>query len=423
MSVVIFGWTAIAQTQGFSVLLLPLTEQIHVTARDISLLFLVGALGGAFLMPLVGRMLDKRGARRILIIATAIYALAFCVLALVPVKAIAIAALLAIRLIGSIVLWLGASVLVAWWFARRRGFALGILVGVGSAVLSLLAFGLSRIISQVGVATSFLILAGLACVLLMPMLVWGVVDRPSELGQHPDGDEPQDQGALGDDVEDDLYGVPASVAYRTTYAWVLTAGGGLIALVTTGYLFHEAVIFVEQGATAEDAALSLLPQMAGNAVAVLLVSSLVDRFRMRWIIVVSMAQVLLTIWWGFNLGFFGPIWLFGISFGVSTGAFFGYALAALPRYFGTRHVGEIRGTFGAVTMATASFGPIAFEVLHEEHQALLLVVTGILAAGLSVLSIVMRWPEPMHGPSEAIVREGDRPTSLEFQRGPAGTGS
>ena len=401
MAVVIFGWTAMAQTQGFSVLLLPLTEAMHVSARDISIIFLVGAFGGAFLMPWVGQLLDARGARRILIIAILAYAFAFCLLALVPVKAVAITALLAVRLIGSIVLWLGASVLVAWWFSRRRGFVLGVLVGVGSAVLSMLAYGLSLLIDQVGVMTSFLLLAGLSCVLLVPMLIWGVVDRPGDLGQHPDGEAPLWAEGMDEGTQDDLYGVPASVAFRTAYAWVITAGGALIAVVTTGYLFHEAVFFVEQGATAQDAARSLLPQMAGNAVAVLVVSSLVDRFQMRWIIAASMAQAMLTIWWGFNLDSLGPIWLFGVSFGVATGAFFGYALAAMPRYFGTRHVGKIRGTFGAVTMAAAAFGPIAFELIDPQDRGILLAAAAGLATILSIVSLMMRWPNPMEEPALA----------------------
>ena len=410
MAVVLFGWTAMAQTQGFSILLLPLTEQMQVRARDISLIFLVGAFGGAFLMPLVGRMLDARGARRILIGAMIAYALAFCILALIPVKPLAITALLTIRLIGSIVLWLGASVLVAWWFNRKRGFALGVLVGAGSALLSAVAYGLSVMIGEVGVTASFLILAVVACLILLPMLLWGVVDRPSDLGQHPDGEAPLWSESAEGTTQSDLYGVPASVAFRTAYAWVVTAGGGLIAVVTTGYLFHEAVIFVEQGATAQDAARSLLPQMAGNAVAVLLISSLVDRFKMRWIIACSLAQAMFTLWWGFNLEAVGPTWLFGVSFGVATGAFFGYALAALPRYFGTRHVGEIRGTFGAVTMAAAAFGPIAFEVLHAEHHGMLIVVASSLAGVLAIGSLLMKWPAPMSGP-EAVTSPWTQPDS------------
>jgi len=395
MAVVIFAWTAIGQTQGFSVLLLPLTQQMDFTPRDVSLIFLVGAFGGAFLMPVVGRLMDGRGARRILIASTLAYAVAFCVLALVPNKYVALVALLAVRLIGSIVLWLGASVLVAWWFTRRRGLALGILVGIGSALLSLLAYGLSVVIERTGIVTGFLFLAALACVVLLPVLIWGVVDHPGDIGQYPDGEVPAGKHELEGPVHEELTGVTAREAYRTGFAWVITVGAGLIALATTGYLFHEAVIFIEQGATAADAAGNLLPQMIGNGVFILIISALVDRYQMRWIVPAAMAQLVFTMWWGFNLEAIDSLLLFGICFGMATGVFFGYALAALPRYFGTKHVGEIRGMFGAITMATAAFGPIIFEIFQENSATVLVIITAIAAVCIAIASFMIRWPRDM----------------------------
>lgn len=395
MAVVVFAWTAIGQTQGFSVLVLPLTEQMDITSRDVSLIFLVGAFGGAFLMPVVGRLMDARGARRILIVSTLVYAMAFCLLALVPNKYVAVVAVLVVRLIGSIVLWLGASVLVAWWFTRRRGLALGILVGIGSALLSVLAYGLSLLIEHTGFETSFLLLAVLACVVLLPLLIWGVVDHPGQIGQYPDGQVPAGLHEPSGPVHEELTGVTAREAYRTGFAWVITLGAALIALATTGYLFHEASIFIEQGATAGDAARNLLPQMIGNGVFILIVSTLVDRYRMRWIVSAAMAQLVLTMWWGFNLDALDSLMLFGICFGMATGVFFGYALAALPRYFGTRHVGAIRGTFGAITMAAAAFGPLIFEVFQENSATALIWITSIAALCIAVASLIIRWPHGM----------------------------
>ena len=395
MAVIIFAWTSIGQTQGFSVLLLPLAHQMDFSARDVSLIFLVGALGGAFLMPFVGRLLDGRGVRRILIASTIGYAAAFCVLALTPNKYLAIVSLLAVRLIGSIVLWLGVSVLVSWWFTRRRGLALGVLMGLGSALMSLLAYGLSVVIERSGFAPAFMILAALVLVILLPVLIWGVVDHPGQIGQYPDGELPTGEHEPEGPVQEELTGVTVAEAYRTGFAWVITIGAGLIALATTGFLFHESVIFIEQGATAADAAQNLLPQMIGNGIFILIVSALVDRYRMRWIVPAAMAQLVFTIWWGFHLKAIDSLWLFGICFGTATGIFFGYALAVLPKYFGTKHVGEIRGTFGAITMATAAFGPIVFEIFQENSATALIVITAVAAVAISIASLVIRWPKEL----------------------------
>lgn len=395
IAVVIFGWTAIGQTQGFSVLLLPLSGEMGITGREVSLIFLVGAFGGAFLMPVVGRILDERGARRILVASTSVYAAAFVVLALSPSKPVTMVALLVVRLIGSIVLWLGSAVLVAWWFADRRGLALGILLGAGSALLSLVAYGLSLAIARLGLPTSLLVLAVLTCALVLPLLVWGVVDHPGQLGQVPDGRAAPGVAESEEAVQEQLTGMTVREAYRTGYAWVLTAGGVLVATATTGYLFHEAVIFIEQGATAADAARSLIPQMVGNGVVILVVSALVDRYRMRWLVPVAMIQLVTTLAWGFNLSIWDSVWAFGVWFGIATGLFFGYALAALPRYFGTRHVGAIRGTFGAITMAAAAFGPLLVEALHETHASALITGTAVAGAAIAMAALLVRWPAPL----------------------------
>ena len=395
MAVIIFGWTAIGQTHGFSVLLLPLAQQMDFSARDVSLIFLVGAFGGAFLMPFVGRLLDGRGARRILIASTIGYAAAFCVLALSPNKYVAIVSLLAVRLIGSVVLWLGASVLVTWWFIRRRGLALGVLVGLGSALMSLQAYGFSVAIERSGIASGFMILAALVLVVLLPVVIWGVVDHPEQIGQYPDGELPTVEHEPEGPVPEELTGFTVAEAYRTGFAWVITIGAALVALGTTGYLFHEAVIFIEQGETAAAAARNLLPQMIGNGIFILIVSALVDRYRMRWIVTIAMGQLVFSIWWGFHLKAIDSLWLFGICFGMTTGVFFGYALAVLPKYFGTKHVGEIRGTFGAITMATAGFGPIVFEVFQENSATALIVITAVAAVAISIASLVIRWPEEL----------------------------
>ena len=92
------------------------------------------------------------------------------------------------------------------------------------------------------------------------------------------------------------------------------------------------------------------------------------------------------------------LWLFGIFFGMTSGVFFGYAQAALPKYFGTKHVGEIRGMFGAITLATAAFGPIVFEVFQENSATVLVLVTAVAAVPIAIASIVIRWPKESYMP-------------------------
>jgi MFS family permease len=396
IAILIFAVSAVGQTQGFSVMLIPLRGELRIDPQALSLSFLVGGILGAVLLPFIGRLMDDRGVKSVLLWSIVLYAIALVALSLIPVEASALGALFVLRLVCGTVLWLGASVLVSLWFDRRRGFALGMFVGIGSSLLTLTAFGLSVMIESLGFTVSILVFAALLAVVVMPIVKWGIVNRPSLLQQFPDGQHPSGWGSkweeqrFPDDPDD--WGVTASSAYRTPLAWVITAAGGLQAFVVTGYLFNEAVIFMEQGATAHDAARSFIPQAVANTVTVLIVSSLVDRFRMRWMVTLAMAQMVLSLWWGYNLDSIGPTWLFALSFGVCLGLIFGYVIALFPRVYGVRHVGEIRGRFGAVCAVTAALGSVAFTSFDLSLAPVVILSVGALAAVISVISWFVPWP-------------------------------
>jgi MFS family permease len=253
ISISIFAVSFVGQTQGFSVLLVPLRASLSIDPQSLALSFLIGGLLGAAILPFIGRLMDDRGVKPILMWSTVIYIVSLIALALIPVQAATLGALLMLRLVCSTVLWLGASVLVSLWFRRRRGFALGLLVGLGASILTVLAYGLSILIDARAVSVSLLVFAALLLVAVIPLVRWGIVDRPSLLGQHPDGQEswPEAVESMdGQSVEDtNVRGVTAAVAYRTPLAWIITLAGSFQAFVVTGYLFNEAVIFMQQGAT------------------------------------------------------------------------------------------------------------------------------------------------------------------------------
>lgn len=404
IAILLFAVSAVGQTQGFSVLLVPLRGNLDIDPTVLAITFLVGGLLGALILPIMGRVMDERGAKIVLVWAFGAYVIALVLLALVPSQAASLGALLVLRLICSTALWLGASVLVTLWFRRRRGFALGLLVGVGASLLTICAYGLSVLIESQGVRVSLLLFAGFLLIAILPLLIWGVVNRPGLLHQQPDGDDLPEYAAEGRaevDMRDvplddsDMPGMTAAEAFRTPLAWVITAAGALQAFVVTGYLFNEAVIFMQQGATAHDAARSLVPQAVTNTVTVLVVSTLVDRFRMRWMVTAATAQLVLCLWWGFNLDSLGPTWLFASSLGVCLGLIFGYALAFFPRFYGVRHVGEIRGRFGAYTAVAAALGTVVFTYIDVDSAHLMMWIVGVVAAVIAIASWMVPWPTPV----------------------------
>jgi MFS family permease len=142
---------------SFGVFLNSLVHDFHTSRAAVSLAFTLHNIVGALWLPLSGRLIDRFGARRVILPATMIYGLI---------------------LLSAI--WLGSSiwqfylfyaalglvstngpspvphgVVISHWFNRRRGLALGLMalgVGVGGIVVPLVA---QHLIASFGWPTGF----------------------------------------------------------------------------------------------------------------------------------------------------------------------------------------------------------------------------------------------------------------------------
>ena len=122
-------------------------------------------------------------------------------------------------------------------------------------------------------------------------------------------------------------------------------------------------------------------------------STLVDRYRMRWMLTAALAQMVLCLWWGYNLDRLGPTWLFELSLGMCLGLIFGYGLALFPKVYGVRHVGEIRGRFGAACAVAGALGTVAFTYIDAESSDVLVLGVRALSLCIIIASWVAPWPQ------------------------------
>jgi MFS family permease len=175
---------------SFGVFLSSLVHDFHTSRAAVSLAFTLHNVVGALWLPISGRLIDRFGARRVIIPATMIYGL--------------------ILLSG---IWLGSSiwqfylfyaalgfstsgpnpvphgVVISHWFNRRRGLALGLMllgVGVGGIVVPLVAH---RLIASFGWRMAYGILGGAVLLLPLPVVTAWLENDPAQRGLRPDGAE------------------------------------------------------------------------------------------------------------------------------------------------------------------------------------------------------------------------------------------
>lgn len=394
LAAISLGMTAPGQTAGVSVFIDPMMETLDLSRTQVSTAYLVGTLAGAASMPWFGSLLDRRGVRftltAVVLGFTAMLAMMSGVRGLITLTL----GFVGIRMLGQGALGLVSSTAVAYWFDRRRGAALGIATAVGQAILSIAPLALGLAVTGVGWRNAWLLAALVVGSVTLIIARTGMRDQPEDVGQLVDG-----QSSSKPHVEAVRWGATRKEAARTLMFWAITGAVVTAGFISTGLGFHQISILGEQGLTTLEAAANFIPQTVAGLIATLATGSLVDRIRPRFLIVVSMALLAAAI---LILPFVTPglsAALYGAAVGASGGSARALEAAALPRFFGTLHLGAIRGIVKASAVAGTAFGPILLALGHGMSGSYVPVLRWSLVLPLAVAILGILAPPPSLRPN------------------------
>jgi MFS family permease len=397
--------TGPGQTFGVSVFVNPMIEDLGISRTQISTAYLIGTLVGALALPWIGQAIDRFGVRRTMALIGLIFSIMLMSMSLVSGIIGLTAGFIGIRMMGQGALSLVATTAVALWFTRKRGLAMGIVSAAGGMGMTLVPLLGERLIFGLGWRTAWLIEGLVVLVVVVPLAIFAIRNRPSDMGQHVDGD-PAPSAAT-----DEVWGVTRREALRTGFFWLVTAAVATTSLLTTAVVFHQIDLLGSRGLTPTEAAGNFVPQTIATVIATLGIGALADRISPRAVLVASMSMMA----GGLTLGAFAAPGFLAISFGMLIGASGGsirvVEATELPRYFGTLHIGAIRGVVTSVAIAGAAVGPVLFSIFHDvtgDYSAVLLSCL-IIPIAVIVGALVIRLPR--HGAPDAegevsLVHEG-----------------
>lgn len=382
------GMTGPGQTVGVSAFVDPMMASLELTRSQVSAAYLVGTLVGAFALPTTGRILDRRGTRVTMAVVGGIFGVVLLSMAGVVGLVTLGLGFAGIRTFGQGALGLVSTTAPAPWFDRRRGLAVGVTTAVGSAIIPLFPLAAAAVIPAVGWRVAW-ILTGLSVwLLVVPLAMRAMIDRPEDVGQEPDG------APRRDDAEEVAAAARAasftrSEALRTPMFWAVAGATSATGMIATGLGFHQIDLLGEQGLTPVQAAANFLPQTIAALFATLLVGSMVDRFAARWVLTTSMLLLMGAM---VGVAFVSPGWT-AIAYGVTVGAAGSSAraleAASFPKLYGLAHIGAVRGVVTSINVASTAFGPLALSIgrdLTGSYQqvllALLIVPAAVIVLGL-----------------------------------------
>lgn len=402
-----YGWTMVGvaglaiftsgpgQSHTFSVFVSEISRDLEISSTAIATAYGLATLAAALLLPYMGRLIDRYGARRMLsliVICLGGSCLLFGAAANVLWLAVAFASL---RFFGQGSMMLGSANLMAHWFDRRRGFAVS-LMALGFGVSMAVHPPLSQfLIETVGWREAWLWLGVSTWLIMVPPVLLLIVNRPEDIGASPDGQVRPEIHPRPETQSGRVGGLTRAAALREPVFYILAAGSFAISMLLTTLHFYQVSILTSHGLNSDAAAGLFVISAASMIVCMPIVGFLFDRLRTRFVfaagLVVTAGCLTGITFVSGSASAVAYALLFGLNnaFGMTT---FGYMW---PRYFGRRHVGAIQGMGQLIGIVGASLGPLpvgrAFDLIGSADSTLRLLA--LLPCICAILALFLRTPK------------------------------
>ena len=364
-------------------LVVPLQEEFGWGRGEITQTSLWSSLGMAAALPLLGRLLDRYGIRRIAWISLPLFAAVLFVLSRFDSTLLLFLTLYALAgIIGVGTSAVTYSKAVVERFHNHRGLALGIMAtGLGAAGL-LLPPLMGTVIATYGWRGAYLTMSVLA---LAPLLILAVVrfPRPEESSNGP---APASQ--LGH-----LPGLTRGQAVRNREFWTLIAAFFVLGWALLTMVPHFVPMLIDNGIEPVQAALLSSLIGVGTVIGRPIVGWLLDRFYATYVAVplflTAAAGCLLLLLGGAE---FAP--LTAVLIGIGFGAEIDLMSYLSSRYFGQRDFGALYSYVYSAFMIGSAFGPVAAGYLFDAQKSYntpLIIAAAFLVLGSAVLLTLPRF--------------------------------
>jgi sugar phosphate permease len=283
-----------------------------------------------------------------------------------------------LRFFGQGSLSLVAQHALAMWFHRRLGAMHGIKMVITFGVWVPFPALAQMLIDEIGWRESYIVFASLIPLLVIPVSLCFVRNRPEDIGLLMDGDVPA-TGTWQDNEEEiapdptapdpesaaDIAprepGFTLKEARRTRAFWTLAAVFFLPPMIGTAFLFDIQPLLVDgRGLSKEQAALVVGSWTATMAIFALPSGWITDRVRPSILLSVSLGMVSLSsiILWSAHTMLVAASAM--VVFGAAQSLGASCAAATVARFFGRANHGAIRSSLTRIAVVGTGLGPVVF---------------------------------------------------------------
>lgn len=379
---------------GFSVLNKPVADQFGWSRGEITLAFFVFMMAMAIFSPIVGRLTDKRGPRQILFLGIIIMTLALVLLS--KTSALWNYYLLHLCLgIGSA--FLGAipiSIVVSNWFYRLRGTMQGLaFTGIGFGGLTLAPLVGNYLVPNLGWRSTYLVMALLLLVTMLPLTILVVRDHPRQKGLLPHGLETAEVMSNNSPKIETASGLNLKQALWTTTFWIVVLTSAAYGMSLTGALQNQVSILTEHEFTATSAVTAIGIVGLFSAVGKFLFGWLCDHIDPKYAAAIAYALIAFSLIAMIQARSMAYLWLYAVLMGLGQGGWAPNLAMLAGNYFGLKHYGVVLGTIHLIFSAGEAVGPMIIGFAYDQtgsYRLILIVLVGLCLASIPFIAIVRK---------------------------------
>ncbi|HYK89807.1 MAG TPA: MFS transporter [Acidobacteriota bacterium] len=285
------------------------------------------------------------------------------------------------------------QVLISQWFARMRGRAMGIAyvgIGVGGAVAPVFAQYLTR---HFGWRAAMFTIGGIILLVLVPLTIVLVKNRPAEMGLFPDGGRQSETATR----QVESAPVPLAHAVKSAAFWLILLGSLMSIGAVGGVIQHLQLYLRDQSFTPEKAALVASYLLISSIVGRLTMGYLADRFPKKYVMLAACLLVACAIPALYSVATPGVIYIFAIVFGFGMGADYMLIPLITAECFGVSSLGKLMGVILTTDALSQAFAPVVVSRIYDLHKSYywgFAVLIGMATAGALAVSQIPRKPRP-----------------------------
>ncbi|MCH2525430.1 MAG: MFS transporter [Dehalococcoidia bacterium] len=399
---------------GFTLFFNPLRDELGITSTQASLVFSLTRLEGAFEGAAVGFLIDRWGARKIMMIGVPMVGIGYILWATVVDTYM----MLIVVYVGVIAFGVNggffhpALAVANNWFVRRRATAMAVIstaVGIGGAILVPLV---GYVIEYYG-WRNMALLAGLMLLILVWPLVLAIKHSPESVGLRPDGDSPDEDAWQGENSEGDLNVVQPPIerefsipdAFKTKSMWILIAGITLRFTAHTAIMVHLGPILQSQGMSITKAGAAIGVLVLLSIPGRIIVGVLGDRFAKHKVVAILLLLQVLAMVVLMNADTELELYLFIVLWAAAYGAGI-LNWAIVGDYFGRARFATLRGLMGLAYSWGAVIGPVYAGYMYDNTGTYDAAIKIFLA--VTIMSVACFWAckAPIH-PDDRIAVESN----------------